>query len=261
VNFDIDFLTVETIASLLLAMFRIQGFFISAPIISSSAIPGIIKIGLSALVGFCFYESIFINANQIILLDTFHMAAYIMHELLIGYLFGLLVNLIFDAIGTYAQLIGIQMGLSSANIFNPATESSANPISALYTTMGYFFFLSFNGLVNAALIIRKSFEIIPLASFSVNISGMAQNFIVIFSQIFLIGLKFLLPMIALMFIVDIFVAIFSKILPQANMYFLIMSNKLILGMFLMIVVLQSYLLNMENFFANEVFDLLEKLFE
>jgi len=261
VKFDIDFLTAETIASILLAMFRIQGFFISGPIVSSPAIPGIIKIGLSALVGFCFYDNIFSNANQIILLDTYHMAAYILHELVIGYLFGLLVNLIFEAIATYGQLLGIQMGQSSANIFNPATESAANPIAALYTNMGYFFFLSFNGLYNLGLIIRKSFEIIPLASFSVNLAGIAQNFITVFSQVFLIGLKYLLPMVALMFIADIFVAIFSKILPQANMYFLIMSNKLILGMLLMLIVVPSFLINIEDYFNNEVFELLEMLFQ
>jgi flagellar biosynthesis protein FliR len=68
-------------------------------------------------------------------------------------------------------------------------------------------------------------------------------------------------MVALMFIIDIFVAIFSKILPQANMYFLIMSNKLILGMFLLLIVVPGYILNIEDFFNNEVFDLLEKLFE
>jgi flagellar biosynthetic protein FliR len=261
VNFDIDFLTAETIASILLAMFRIQGFFISAPIFSSRTIPVLIKIGLSALVGFCFYDSIFSNSNQIILLDAYHMSAYILHELLIGYLFGLLVNLIFDAIATYAHLVGIQMGLSSANIFNPATQSAANPIAVLYSNMGFFFFLSFNGLYNLALIIRKSFEIIPLASFSINIASISQNFISIFSQVFFIGLKYLLPMVALMFIIDIFVAIFSKILPQANMYFLIMSNKLILGMFLLLIVVPGYILNIEDFFNNEVFDLLEKLFE
>jgi flagellar biosynthetic protein FliR len=242
-------------------MFRVQGFFLSAPILSSQAIPRLIKIGASALLSFCFYSSIYVNADGPILLDAYHITAYIFHELLIGYLFGLIVNLIFEVIATYGQLIGIQMGQSSANIFDPATESSANPISAIYTSMGYFFFLSFNGLYNLALIMRKSFEIIPLASFSVNISSIAQNFLTIFSQTFLIGLKYLLPMMALMFIVDIFVAIFSKILPQANMYFLIMSNKLILGMFLMLIVVPGYLLNIQDFFSNEIFDLIEGLFE
>ena len=127
--------------------------------------------------------------------------------------------------------------------------------------LGYFFFLSFNGLYNLGLIIRKCFEIIPLASFSVNLAGIAQNFITVFSQVFLIGLKYLLPMVALMFIADIFVAIFSKILPQANMYFLIMSNKLILGMLLMLVVVPSFLINIEDYFNNEVFELLEMLFQ
>jgi len=261
VRFDIDFLTAETIASLLLAMFRIQGFFLSAPIFSNQLIPVIIKIGLSALVGFCFYDSIFTNSNQIILLDSYHMAAYILHELFIGYVFGFFMNLIFEAIATYTHLVGIQMGLSSANIFNPTSQTSANPVSVLYANIGFFFFLSYNGLYNLALILRKSFQIVPLASFSINIGGLSENFIHIFSQIFFIGLKYLLPMIALMFIIDIFVAIFSKILPQANMYFLIMSNKLIVGMFLLLIIIPGFILNIEDFFTNEIFDLLEKLFE
>jgi flagellar biosynthetic protein FliR len=210
---------------------------------------------------FCFYESIFTHATELIVMDAYHLTVYVLHELVIGLMFGMLFNLIFDAIVTYAQLIGIQMGQSSANIFNPAIESPTNAIAILYSNIGLFFFLSLNGLPNICLILRKSFEIIPLASFKINIAGIAQNFTVVFGQIFLIGLKFLLPVIALMFIVDIFVAIFSKILPQANMYFLVMSNKLIIGMFVMLVIIQGYYLNLESYFANGIFDSLERLFE
>lgn len=260
-RFDLDFLTIEAIYSILLAMFRIQGFLLTAPIVSSRNIPVLIKIGISALISFCFYESIFANARELIILDAYHMTAYILHELVIGVIFGILFNLIFDVIATYAQLIGIQMGQSSANIFNPATDSATNPISTLYTNIGLFFFLSLNGLEHIGLILRKSFEIIPLASFTINIAGIAENFTAVFNEVFMIGLKFLLPVIALMFVVDIFVAIFSKILPQANMYFLVMSNKIIIGMFIMLVIIQGYYINLEEYFNNGLFESLDRLFE
>ena len=73
-------------------------------------------------------------------------------------------------------------------------------------------------------------------------------------------MKFVLPLIAIMFVVDVFVAIFSKILPQASMFFLIMPNKLILAALLSMFFVVPYQIGIEEFFNETILDFLDDLF-
>ena len=241
-------------------MIRFQGFFLLAPIFSRTNIPTVIKIGLSAVFTFSMYDSIYPLATNLIITKPIYLTVSIFHELLIGMMLGLLCNLIFDAITTVTQVAGIQVGMSSSNVFNPSAGGSTNAMGLFYVTVALLFFLSFDGLYHLVFIIRKSFEIIPLASFSVNFAALAHNYIEVFNQIFVVALKFLLPLIAIMFIVDVFVALFAKILPQANMFFLVMPNKIFFGIFVITSILGSFYINLQDFFENSMYTFMDQLF-
>ena len=173
---------------------------------------------------------------------------------------GLLCNLLFDAIVTLTQVLGIQMGMSSSNVFNPAAGGSTNAMGLFYVTVSLILFLCFDGLYHLIFIIRKSFEIIPLASFSIDFGALSQNYIVVFNQIFVISVKLLLPLIAIMFIVDVFVALFAKIMPQANMFFLAMPNKIFFGVFVVMAILTSFAANLQHFYEVQMYEFMDMLF-
>lgn len=259
-QYSLDYLTTQTILSFLLAMFRFHGFFLVAPIFSRNQIPMIIKIGLSAIFSFCFYDLIFIDATKLIVTEPIQLGLGIFHELLIGMMLGILTSLIFDALTTVTHLMGIQSGMSSSNVFNPTIGGTTNALGLFYVTVALIFFLNFDGLYHLLFIIRKSFEIIPLASFDINFAILAKNFIFVFNQIFVISLKYVLPLISLMFIIDVFIAIFAKIMPQANMYFLAMPCKLFIAAFLLMMIMAGFSENIYEFFANELYSLMDRLF-
>jgi flagellar biosynthesis protein FliR len=260
VKFELDFLLIQTALSILLAMFRIQGFFIAAPIFSRRAIPAIIKIGISFVFCFWFYESIFNSQTNILQYNAISLFTLIFIEFTIGFLFGLIINLVFDGILSFAHLLGTQFGMSSANIFNSSIATPTNPTGIFFSALSFIFFLKFDGLYNLSYIMKKSFELIPMNNYSVGLDLMVTNFASVFSHIFIISLKFVLPLIAIMFVVDVFVAIFSKILPQASMFFLIMPNKLILAAILSIFFLIPFQNGIETYFNDTILDLLDELF-
>jgi flagellar biosynthesis protein FliR len=240
-------------------MIRVQGFFMAAPIFSQSVIPPMIKIGISGLFCFWLYDAIFANSTSLILTDPYMLVIGIIHEFFVGYIFGMVLNLIFDAIATFAQMLGMQAGQSSDHVLNPSADTSTSNIALFYGNLSMWAFLSVGGLYQAALILRKSFELIPLASYSFNLNTLALNYPKIFGQVFIIGLKFLLPLLAMMFIIDICVAFLSKILPQASMFFLLMPAKLtVLGAF-MILGLSGYWMNIDQYFTEDVFELFDTL--
>jgi len=257
---ELDFLLIQTFLGFLLAMFRVQGFFLSAPIFSRSSIPVLIKIGISFLYCLWFYDAIFANGQQILSYHPAIILILVFIEFTIGYLFGFLVNLVFDAILTFAHLLGTQFGMSSATVFNASLASPTNPTGIFFSTIAFLYFISFGGLYNISFILKKTFEFIAINDYSTNINLLFVNFAQVFSQIFILSLKFILPLIALMFVVDIFVAIFSKILPQASMFFLIMPNKLILAAIISIIVIVPLNNGLQEYFDETLLGLLDQLF-
>lgn len=231
-----------------------------SPIFSRNDIPAIVKIGLSAVFSFVLYEFIFPLAYDFIPTQPVSLSLAIFHELLIGMMLGLMCNLIFDAITTLTHLVGIQSGMSSSNVFNPVSNSTTNAMGVFYVTVALLFFLSFDGLYHLIFILRKSFEIIPLASFTINFSALAENYVEIFNTVFIIAMKFTLPILALMFVVDVFVALFAKILPQANIFFLVMPNKIFFAVFVITSILGGFYIKFQEYFDSQIYDLFDQLF-
>lgn len=259
-KFELDFLLIQTFLGFLLAMFRVQGFFIAAPIVSSRAIPSVIKIGLSFIYCYWFYDTIFSAQTQILEINPVAIFVLIFIEFTIGFVFGVLINLVFDGILTFAHLLGTQFGMSSATIFNSSIATPTNPTGIFFSTIAFVFFLNLNGLHNISFLLKKSFEIMPMNNYGMSLELALTNFSHVFSHIFIISMKFLLPLIAIMFVVDVFVAIFSKILPQASMFFLIMPNKLILAALLSLFFIAPYQNGISEYFNETLLDLIDELF-
>ncbi len=259
-NLSADFFSVQVIFGFFLAMVRVQGFFLVAPIISRSGIPIIVKIGLSAVIVWVFSDAIFPNAPILNLQHPVNIVTYIFHEITIGIVLGIITDLFFNVISMVGQLCGVQMGQSTVSVFDPTSKASINPVSFIFTNVCVWTFITMGGLFHLAFVLKKSFEIMPMAAFSVNFNNLAGNYIIVFNEIFKLGIKFLLPIIALMFIVDVFGALFAKIMPQANMFILLMPAKIVMGAFLMMMIMPAYLQNISEFFSNRFYDLLDMVF-
>lgn len=223
-------------------------------------IPAQIKIGLSALFCFTFYDSIFSKVSLYVPTTDIALALFIVLELIVGAALGFLVNLIFEAIATFAHLLGIQMGQSAGQMFNPAAGEATNAISSFYGNLAMLFFLLTGGLYNLCLILKKSFQIIPLGTFDFNYVVLAENYLKVFNNIFIAGLKMIFPMMAVMFIIDIFIAMFSKIMPQVSMFFLLAPAKIMIFLVVSTIIINTLYLNVEHYFADEVYEYLDQLF-
>lgn len=259
-NFSADFFSIQVLFGFLLATIRVQGFFLSAPIISRSGIPVILKLGLSGVIICVFAEPIFTNAPILNLSHPVNIVTYILHEITIGLLLGIITDLFFGVITMVGQLCGVQMGQSTVNVFDPTSKAAINPVGFIFSNICLYTFISIGGLFHLCFVLKKSFELLPLASFTVQFNVLVGNYVHVFNEIFILGIKFLLPIIALMLIVDVFGALFAKIMPQANMFFLLMPAKIVMGCFLMLLIMPAYLQNIDRFFTDYFYELLDMIF-
>ncbi len=244
----------------LLIMFRILALLMTAPVLSRSEIPMMIKIGFTGVLSFAFWNTAIQHNQNIIPSNPWLIAIIICFEIMTGLIIGMLINLLFDGLVTFAHIAGIQMGGSASNIFEPSLNTGANPIAILYLYTSLSIFLSLGGFYNLFEIGSKSFELIPLASLSFNYGALATNYLDIFSAIFMTALKLLMPLLAVMTIADIFVALVAKVLPQANIYFLLMPNKLILGMIVISLTLSGLASNLNEYLDSGLLDIFSQLF-
>ena len=68
------------------------------------------------------------------------------------------------------------------------------------------------------------------------------------------------PIFGLLIVIDTFVAMISKILPQASMFFLIMPVKIIIGVLFFRLMLGSFWLNLTTYFNEQLIDLVDNIF-
>lgn len=232
----------------------------TAPVLSRSEIPMMTRVGFAGAISFSLFQGAISFSDQLIPTNPWVLSVVVLFEILIGGLIGYLVNIIFDAIATFTQVIGVQMGGSASNVFDPATNSSSGPVAIFYVNAALMIFLFSNGFYDLIQLLIKSFELVPLAALDFKFAALASNFLPVFGIVFVTALKFILPVLAVMVVTDIFVALVAKILPQANIYFLIMPNKLFLGMIIIGLTMAGFSANLNQYFSETLIEFMDKLF-
>ncbi|NQY79724.1 MAG: flagellar biosynthetic protein FliR [Candidatus Caenarcaniphilales bacterium] len=255
-----DFLTIEIIIAFAMVATRISGLMLTAPILSRSQIPQQSKIAISILLATVTYPEAVNFSERIIMLHPWHIVISLFYELAVGYLIGFLFNLVFDAISTFGQSTGMQMGQGSAQSFNPAIGVPLNPTASLFLYISYFAFLITNGFYIMILIVQKSYEVFPIAEFTIDLTTFVAGFLPAINKIFIFGMQTCFPIFGLLIVIDTFVAMISKILPQASMFFLIMPVKIIIGVIFFRLMLSSFWLNLTTYFNDRLIDLVDAIF-
>jgi flagellar biosynthetic protein FliR len=120
-------------------------------------------------------------------------------------------------------VLDIQAGLASASLFNPSLQSQDTTLGSALSMLGTFVFfaLGFHLLVLRSLV--ASARSLPLGG-SGRLPATEPVLAMLGSQ-FMLGLMVVMPVVLGLFAVDIFVALASRSMPQANIYFLALPLK------------------------------------
>lgn len=134
-------------------------------------------------------------------------------EFLFGMILGFIIKIGFEIFNFMGAIIGYQSGFSMHLLADPSGESS-NIYSSLFLLLGACVFFGVNGHIYALNFLYKSFELLPAESFF-KIESL-KNVLSFSRDFFVFGLKFSLPLVVALFITEICLGIFSKILPGIN---------------------------------------------
>lgn len=147
-------------------------------------------------------------------------------EAAFGLSIGLLVGFLSDAMLVFGQICGLQAGFSFASTIDPNTQADSPVLSALAQSVAALLFVTLGLHRYIIRIFAESLRSHPPAQLVLN-ARWSEIIIHAAGSILVIGLRLALPIVALMMIVDITLALLSRINPHLQLIHLSMPLKIL----------------------------------
>lgn len=129
-----------------------------------------------------------------------------------GLAIGLLIRVIIGAVETAAQWMSMQIGFSVANIFNPQFGELMGPLSVFYEMFTVALFFSLDLHLSLIEIMVSSFQFPAKFSFVGNVIEFSY-------LLFPLALKLSAPVLLVQVLMNMGLGFLSRIMPQANVFF------------------------------------------
>lgn len=139
-------------------------------------------------------------------------------EVLMGILIGGTVRLAFDSLALAGQLMDGQTGQASAVAYDPMLETTQGPLSLLAALMAGGLFVGADMHLRVLLAIADSFSLVPPGAVADPLSG-ALPWFDFGGAMIQTGFRLAAPTVGLIFILNVFVAVITRLAPQLNLYF------------------------------------------
>lgn len=216
-----------------LVLFRMTAFIIAMPVIGVAQMPVQIKI-LFAL-SICFIVFPVIDRSQLsVEISNWDAVYLVIKEVTVGFVFGFLGRLFFMALSMAGQLVSIALGVSSAQLFNPAFGESSSAFDQFFVILATLFFFAIDGhhLMIAGLV--ETFSIIPLHVAKIDLSGFSA-LIPISEEIIHIAFKFAAPVTVTIIFTNIAMGVVGRAVPQINILITSLPVNTMAGLFVLFV--------------------------
>lgn len=231
----------------LLIFARFLGFVKFAPVISRKEVPALVKIALAFLFTIIFTSILKVEAPP----EGTSLILSIILNLVCGSIIGFIAQCIFATVSAAGDIMNMQMGLSSAVMFDQSTKSQSSIIGRFFTLFGTVIFINLGGLYWLFNAFHRSFEIfqiynttLPLAEF------LSMDYLImITSNVLYVGLQIASPVLLATLGQDIILGIISKTAPQVNVFQLSFLFKPGLGAVVIIFILPILLNVIQDYFV------------
>lgn len=213
---------------------RIAAMVGTAPLLSESSIPARVKVGLSVMLALIVMPTL---EPMPTLATASWTALWIMgQQILIGIALGLTMRIIFAAVQTAGEFIGLQMGLSFASFFDPATGSNTAVLARLLNTITLLVFIAMNGHLLMIGGLVRTFEVLPIAGATLDVNGWGV-LLEWSEEIVVSGLLLALPVMIVLLTINLSLGILNRTAQQLSVFAVGFPISLTVGLTILAVVL------------------------
>lgn len=214
---------------------RIIGFVKFAPILSRKEFPMMTKVAFTVIM------TVIVTAllGTVQIPEKSSLVLSMGLNVIFGGIIGFIANSIFAAINAGGDMINMQMGLSSAVMFDQSTKSQSSVFGTFLGLFGAVLFLNIGGMYWLLQALLRSFEVFPLYNTTLPLATILSMdyLIMITANVLYVGLQIASPVLLATLGQDIILGIISKTAPQINVFQLSFLFKPIMGAAIMIIIL------------------------
>ncbi|MCC5926847.1 MAG: flagellar biosynthetic protein FliR [Bacteroidetes bacterium] len=238
---------------------RVGAMIMTAPFFNVAVFPTRVKLFFAAITSILLFpvipaESVAPVMNQ----GALFLLTIMVSEILTGVAMGLVGQLIFAGIEMGGQLIAVQAALSFANIVDTTSEIQNTVVSNFYTTLAVLFFLTIGGDYMYLQALVYSFHVIPISGAELHLT--TPYFLQIAVYLFMIGVQLSAPFLIVLFLLNLSFAIFARIMPQANIFFIALPVKMGIAIILLHMVMPYLPVAFDGMFTR-MFDFLSTIID
>lgn len=224
--------------TILLVFVRIGGLMIAAPVFSHMAVPVRVRIFMAVLMAYILVGFVPGPLPPNLAQPVALMLA-VGVEALTGVMLGFAAQFLFWSVQYAGEIIGYQMALGLANVFNPIDGVHSNPAGRFLMTSLLLVFILLDGHHQVIEALVLSFDVIPLAG--ANLASGGPLILQWTGHFFATAMKLASPFMITIFLVDASLGVFAKVAPQADLFSVALPLKLIVGMSMMVVFVGNFL--------------------
>lgn len=198
--------------ALLLAAVRIIAWLAIVPPFSTRSVPAMAKVVLG--LGLAFAVAPTLGASQIPV-DTPGLILVLLTQVLIGLAMGFLTYLLFAAVAAAGSVIDVFGGFALAQGFDPLGMQMNTVFGKFHQMLATMLLFATGGHLLVLGGLLRSFELLPMGQ-TPDIDGSSGLLTRAFTVFFVTTVQIALPMVAVLFIVDLGLALMTKVAPQLN---------------------------------------------
>ncbi|MEB2309461.1 MAG: flagellar biosynthetic protein FliR [Candidatus Brocadiaceae bacterium] len=236
-----------------IVFFRVGGMLLFAPVFGNANVPIQMRIAISLMFTFVLYPLV-MKSSFSLPGDILSYVFIVMKEISIGAVIAFAASIIFATFSMAGYLISNQMGLDTAAIVDPSSETGEEEqsISVFYNMIALLIFFTINGHHWFVKTAAQSFEMIPIGNFTYTAVTLTK-ILTIFKTFFVMGIKISAPSLVVLLLTVVVLGLMTKVAQEINVFLIAFPIKILIGFMMLIVALpfvinamKSYLIPFEN---------------
>ena len=221
----------DSLTLFLLITGRMTGCVAFNPLLGRRGIPALVKAGFILLLSLSVFA---MTPVRLSMPDTLLELVFLfLKELFVGYALGLVINIFFYIPVMAGSTIDMQMGLSMASTYDPASGIQVTATSTLFNVLMALLFFAANGHHTLIRIFMTSGLALPFGGVALG-TDFYEAMLRIFLDCTLLGVKLAMPILAAELMGQVGMGILMKAIPQINVFAINIELKVIIGLVMLL---------------------------
>ena len=232
---------VQWLSQFLWPLVRVSAFLLAGPFFSLAAVNFRIRVAVVLVITWMIYPLV-----DVPYIEPFSFASVtgILHEVFVGGLMGLTLQIVIAALVVAGQAIAGSMGLSMANMIDP-NLGNVPSLSQFFLIIGTLLFLALGGHLIMISVLYSSFEVVPIASGVFNTERIV-SLLRWSSEIFVGAAIIAFPIMIGLLLVNALLGLVSRAAPSLNVFAIGFPALIPLGLLMMLLTMAIWLEQVEN---------------